>query len=185
MTGSNGYLSSIYFLLLPFQIPELRSPFVQSKRLLASKIEHIQFYFIVFLDYISFFYTVMRKTIAIILGAFMFMAVPFVSYGSDDAKTSKTEVIYEPSILEPSPAVAVTVPSFCDPFTIFNYVAGPILETSLTSLHVNVGLHNRWYIDTTRETVWSYKAISGNSSTIRHNGPINTSVNMWCRSASL
>lgn len=75
----------------------------------------------------------MKNTIAIILGAFIFMAVPFVSYGSDDATTTKTELVYEPGVMDLQTAVAETVPSFYDQFTNFNFVTGPTLETSLSA----------------------------------------------------
>ena len=89
----------------------------------------------------------MRNTIAIILGAFIFMAVPFASYGSGDATTTKTEVISEPGVMDLQIAVAATVPSVFDQFTNFNYVAGPNLETRVIGdVHLHA-LHSRWYID--------------------------------------
>lgn len=62
----------VVFLLLPFQIPDTYvSTFVQSKRLLASKLNIFNF-------------------ILCFSGLhFLFMAVPFASYGSGDATTTK------------------------------------------------------------------------------------------------
>lgn len=78
----------------------------------------------------------------------MIMAVPLISYGSDDATTIKTEVIYEPGVMDLQTAAPATMLSFYDQFTNFNYVTGPILQTSLSAGYVAVhSLHNRWYID--------------------------------------
>ncbi len=126
----------------------------------------------------------MRKTIAIFLGAIMIMA-PLISYGSDDATTIKTEVIYDPSELKLSTPLAEALPGVYWYLT-FNYTFGPMFEVSLNAERFDAtklySIHDRWYIDICNGTS------SGLDNTnylfsAKPNGPHTNNLNYWCWSA--
>ena len=124
----------------------------------------------------------MRKTIAIILGAFILMAVPLVSFGSDDAITDKTELIYDPSELNLSTPIVETLEGLYW-YLSFNYVTGPTLATSLITEDVDMhALHSRWYID-----IWSHTSSWFDNinylAASKPNGPYTNDFNYWCWSA--
>lgn len=85
----------------------------------------------------------------------MIMAVPFVTYGSNDAKTPKTEVLLSSEtgiILADVSEFEAYNFEYSFGYVSYNYVAGPNFAGSFELAYLNVaqsdGLHNRWYIDT-------------------------------------
>ncbi len=127
-------------------------------------------------------------TLTIALGALIFIAAPLISYGTDDAKTFKTEVV----IFTESGAIFIdvtgsqvfTVLEFYGEYLSFNYVPGTSFEVSLNPSRYDAtalyAVHNRWYIDICNTSSGFDNANYRLSA--MPNGHIND-FNYWCWSA--